>query len=85
MACVINWSAKAKKQLSKIDRQHQGKIIDAVDDLAFFPDVKDVLPLTNHQYGYRMRVGNYRVLFDADSTVKIIEIRQVRKRDERTY
>lgn len=32
-----------------------------------------------------MRVGNYRVLFDADAAVRIIEIQQVRKRDEQTY
>lgn len=32
-----------------------------------------------------MRIGNYRVLFDAEAEVRIIEIQQVKKRDEQTY
>jgi len=82
---AINWSNKAKKQLRKIDRKEQGTIIDAVDELENFPNAKNVIALTKHEYGFRMRVGNYRVLFDADTTVRIIEIQQVRKRDEQTY
>ncbi|WP_269499637.1 type II toxin-antitoxin system RelE family toxin [Castellaniella sp. S9] len=82
---AINWSNKAKKQLRKIDRKEQGTIIGAVDELENFPNAKNVIALTKHEYGFRMRVGNYRVLFDADTTVRIIEIQQVRKRDEQTY
>jgi len=81
----INWSNKAKRQLGKIDRQHQCAIIDAVDALEDFPNAKNVIALTNHEHGYRMRVGNYRVLFDADTAVRIIEVQQVKKRDEHTY
>ena len=39
----------------------------------------------NIAMGYRMRVGRYRVLFDHDDFIKIIEIQEVKKRDERTY
>jgi len=82
---AVNWSNKAKKQLRKIDRKEQGAIIDAVDELENFPHAKNVIALTKHEYGYRMRVGNYRVLFDTDTEVRIIEIQQVKKRDEQTY
>lgn len=82
---AVNWSNRAKKQLRKIDRKEQVTIIDAVDGLENFPNTKNVVPLTKHEYGYRMRVGNYRVLFDADKVVRIIEIQQVKKRDEQTY
>jgi len=82
---AINWSNKAKKQLRKIDQQEQGTIIDAVDELEHFPKTKNVVALTQHTYGYRMRVGGYRVLFDADTKIKIIEIQHVKKRDDQTY
>ena len=82
---AINWSSKAKKQLRKIDLKEQGTIINAVDELENFPNAKNVIALTKHVYGFRMRVGNYRVLFDADTEVRIIEIQQVKKRDEQTY
>ncbi|MFP3335783.1 type II toxin-antitoxin system RelE/ParE family toxin, partial [Pseudomonas sp. SIMBA_064] len=39
----------------------------------------------NHEYGYRLRVGNYRVLFNWDGVIRVVEIEEVRKRDERTY
>jgi len=39
----------------------------------------------NHEYGYRLRVGQYRVLFDWTVEIRIVEIHEVRKRDERTY
>jgi len=82
---TINWSTKAKKQLRKINQQEQGTIIDAVDELAHFPKTRNVVALTRHEYGYRMRIGNYRVLFDADNKIKIIAIQQVKKRDDQTY
>jgi mRNA interferase RelE/StbE len=46
---------------------------------------QNIKALTNHPYGYRLRIGNYRVLFDWDAEIRIIDIQEVRKRDERTY
>lgn len=82
---TIHWAPKAAKQLRKLDRQHQVVIRDGVGALAAMPDCQNVKALTNHQYGYRLRVGNHRVLFDWDSGIRIVEIQEVRKRDERTY
>jgi len=73
------------KQLLKLHTLHQGQIRDAVTQLAAMPDVTGVKSLINHSVGYRLRVGNYRVLFDWDGSVKIVSIQEVRKRDERTY
>ena len=81
----INWTPKAAKQLRKLDAQLQRPIRDAVAELAAMPACQNIKALTNHSYGYRLRVGNYRVLFDWSGEVKIVEIQEVRKRDERTY
>ncbi|WP_288407418.1 type II toxin-antitoxin system RelE/ParE family toxin [uncultured Pseudomonas sp.] len=81
----INWTRKAVKQLGKINKADQAKVFDAVDALAHMPKVQNVKSLTNHQFGYRLRVGRYRVLFDWDGTVKIVNIEEVSKRDEHTY
>lgn len=82
---TINWTRKAVKQLLKLHAPHQLQIRDAVTQLVAMPDVGNVVALTRHEYGYRLRVGNYRVLFDWDGAVKIISIQEVSKRDERTY
>lgn len=81
----INWTRKAVKQLLKLHPPHQLQIRDAVTKLGAMPDVGNVVALARHEYGYRLRVGNYRVLFDWDGAVKIVSIQEVSKRDERTY
>lgn len=82
---AIHWTQKAAKQLRKLDRQHQVPIRDGVNALATMPDCQNVKALTSHQYGYRLRIGSHRVLFDWDGGVQVVEIQEVRKRDERTY
>ncbi|WP_311514606.1 type II toxin-antitoxin system RelE family toxin [Oligella urethralis] len=81
----INWSNRAKKQLRKIDITDSKRISDAVDLLADFENAVNVKRLVNHQYGYRLRVGRYRVLFDVQTQIKIVDVQEVTKRDDRTY
>ena len=82
---TINWTRKAVKQLLKLHSQHQVQIRDAVTELKDMPDVINIKSLNHHEYGYRLRVGNYRVLFDWDGKIKVVSIQEVKKRDERTY
>lgn len=82
---TIQWHQRAAKQLRKLDRQHQLAIRDSVNSLAAMPACQNVKALIGHRYGYRLRVGNYRILFDWDGEIRIIEIQEVRKRDGRTY
>jgi mRNA-degrading endonuclease RelE of RelBE toxin-antitoxin system len=81
----IKWHTKAIRQLRKIDPQHNGAIRAAVNGLAAMPDCSGVKALINHKHGYRLRVGSYRILFDFDGEIRIVEIQEVKKRDERTY
>jgi mRNA-degrading endonuclease RelE of RelBE toxin-antitoxin system len=39
----------------------------------------------NREYDYRLRVGNYRVLFNWDGEIKVDESEEVKKRDECMY
>lgn len=81
----INWSNRAKKQLRKIDITDRKRISDAVDLLADFENAVNVKRLVNHQYGYRLRAGRYRVFFDVQTQIKIVDVQEVTKRDDRTY
>ncbi|WP_354684609.1 type II toxin-antitoxin system RelE/ParE family toxin [Cupriavidus necator] len=81
----IFWTTKAARQVRKLDRPIRIGILDAVEHLAQMPDCQHVKALSNHAYGYRLRVGHYRILFDWDGAIRIVEIQEVRKRDERTY
>jgi len=81
----IQWTRKAVKRLRKIQAADQVRIYDVVQTLAHMPDVLNVKALVQHTYGYRLRVGSYRVLFDWDGHLHITRIQEVKKRDERTY
>jgi mRNA-degrading endonuclease RelE of RelBE toxin-antitoxin system len=83
----INWKPKASKQLMKLDQHARIAIRDAVGEkLSVFPACSGVRALANHDYGYRLRVGDYRVLFDFEGGAAcIVSIEEVRKRDEHTY
>ena len=83
---AINWQPKALRQLRKIDA-HAGKQIRAAvsSELLDLSKARNVKALVNHAYGYRLRVGNYRVFFDFEGAVCIVSIEEVKKRDERTY
>lgn len=83
----IIWHNRARKQIKKIPAQYRESIFDHIDKLAVFPECEslDIKYLQNHKYGYRMRVGRYRVFFDDKEEIQVIAIQEVRKRDDRTY
>jgi mRNA-degrading endonuclease RelE of RelBE toxin-antitoxin system len=82
---TIHWTPKAVRQLRKLDKRMQQPVVQAVETLQRMPDCGNVKALSGHAFGYRLRVGNYRILLDWDGGVRIVEIQEVRKRDERTY
>lgn len=82
----IGWTPKAVKQLRKLPSRVQVMIRDAVGQkLVTFPACSGIVALTNHAHGYRLRVDNYRVIFEFDGEIKLVRIEEVRKRDEHTY
>ncbi len=64
----IHYSKQAVKFLSKQDRVTQKRIITAINKLPN-GDVKKLQGRT----GYRLRVGNVRIIFDLEGNVLFIE------------
>jgi len=73
--------------MKRVPRDYRTKILESVVKLITFPNCEslDIKSLSNHNYGFRLRVARYRVLFDNLETLKIIEIQEVKKRDKHTY
>ena len=83
---AIAWQSKALRQLRKLPQQANIDIRAAVStELVDLKQARNVTALVNHEFSYRLRVGNYRVFFDFDGAVRIVTIEEVRKRNERTY
>lgn len=85
---------KFRRFLSGLPVDLQDKIMEAIEALADAPypcGQKNFLKLTPpvgiYQYvaQYRLRIGDYRVLYDVDNKRKVVWILALRRRDERTY
>jgi mRNA interferase RelE/StbE len=62
----------AIKDLKKILPRQKQKIHLKILGLKKFPNVNNIKKLTNFEPAYRLRVGNYRILFDVfDNYVEI--------------
>ena len=83
---IINWKPKALKQLEKVkETAMRQRIYTEVQALSNFPECPGVKKLVNHDYSYRLRVGDFRVFFEFNGNIHIISIEEVKKRNERTY
>ncbi len=60
----INIRKSAIKDLKKIDKKNKKRIYTKILELKHFPKVTNIKKLTNFEPAYRLRVGNYRILFD---------------------
>ncbi len=62
----------AIKDLKSINEPFKNKIHNKISELRNFPDVANIKRLTNFEPAYRLRVGNYRILFDVINDMIII-------------
>ncbi len=76
----INLRKSAVKDLKKIDHKDKEMIHAKIVELSNFPDVSNIKKLTNFEPAYRLRAGDYRILFDVSEDA--IEIGRVLHRKE---
>jgi mRNA interferase RelE/StbE len=80
------FSSKARKAFLDLPKEQAKRIKEAIEALVEEPRSPGTIKLENAPVArYRRRVGNWRILFDINDEDKVIEILDVRKRDERTY
>ncbi|MGB7208256.1 MAG: type II toxin-antitoxin system RelE/ParE family toxin [Pyrinomonadaceae bacterium] len=59
----LRFASRSLKDLRQLDKQLSKRIVDRIEIMA--EDLKgDVKKLTDHSPQYRLRIGDYRVLFD---------------------
>ncbi|MCI5220022.1 MAG: type II toxin-antitoxin system RelE/ParE family toxin [Candidatus Electrothrix sp. LOE2] len=68
----VNIRKSAIKDLKKINQNDRQKIHSKILSLSGFPNISNVKKLTNFEPAYRLRAGNYRILFDvSEDSVEI--------------
>jgi mRNA interferase RelE/StbE len=78
----LQWRSSTKKDLRKIPRQAVSRIVAEVQKLAEEPLPHGSEKLTGSERTYRIRVGDYRVVYELLRDAKIVEIQRVRHRKD---
>ena len=76
----IEWRGSALKELRKLPKQMIPRIVSAVALLSEVPHPEGVRKLTGSEHTDRIRVGDYRVIYDVIKERLIIEVIRVRHR-----
>ena len=78
----IEWKRSAIKELEKLPRPMISKIVSAVGNLSSNPHPSGVRKLVGSEDSYRIRVGDYRVLYNIIENRLFIEIVRVGHRKD---
>lgn len=78
----IEWKNSALKELKRIDRTIIQKIIDTIQSLATDPRPSGVRKLRGSELSYRIRVADYRIIYEVIDDMLLILIIRVRHRKD---
>jgi len=79
----IFWRNSAKKELRNLPKDFISKIINSVSELSVNPFPAGVKKLKgNDDNEFRIRIGNYRVIYTVQNDVLIIEVIKVGHRKD---
>lgn len=73
---------KAQKEFLKLSPPHDSSVKKGIDGLENDPRPQGVKKLTGTKDGYRVRIGDFRILFTIDDSKKIVTVYQIRHRRE---
>ncbi|MBC2716535.1 MAG: type II toxin-antitoxin system RelE/ParE family toxin [Desulfobacteraceae bacterium] len=79
----IFYAKSVAKDIKRVDGNTLHKIKKNIEGLKNFPDISNIKKLSAHPLAdFRLRVGEYRILFDVDWNEKIIFILKIGHRKD---
>ena len=73
----IHWRRSTKKDLKGISRNEISKIIKAVESLSDEPRPMGSKKLSGGESTYRIRIGSYRVIYEINDKIVLVEVVKV--------
>lgn len=77
----IEIARPAQKQVAALDGSVRSRVIDAIRDLAADPHPPGSIKMTGRE-AWRIRVGNYRVIYEIHDAVLLVNVVEVGHRRE---
>ena len=85
MAYQIQIEKSALNQLSKIEKPAREKIRAAINGLADNPRPHGYKKLVDEGGLYRIKAGDYRIIYEFQDKILLVSVLRIAKRNERTY
>ena len=82
MAYRVEVKRSAEKDLATLPKRDQRRIISAAEDLADNPHPEGVRKLTTIEDAYRLRAGNYRIIYQIAENVLTVFVVRIRHRKD---
>ena len=73
---------EAKRELSRLLRHILKSVLEGIHALADSPHPAGCTKLRGYESLYRIRIGDWRVVYEADSTTRIVTVLRVASRGE---
>ena len=78
----IQWKHSAERDLRNLDRQQISRVVEAIESLVGSPFPSQCRKLRGAEHLYRIRVGDYRVVYQVETEARTVIIYYVRHRKE---
>ena len=78
----IQWRNSTKKDIRNLPCQEVPRIIAAAVELSNNPMPNGSQKLAGSERSYRIRVGDYRIVYEVFTDLKIVEIQRIRHRKD---
>lgn len=78
----IRWRTSTKKDLRRLPQTEVARILAAVETLVQEPVPSGSQKLAGSEHTYRIRIGDYRVVYEILREAKVVEIQRVRHRKD---
>ena len=82
MAFRIEWKKSTRKDLRKLPASATERIVEVVELLSQNPFPHGVEKLSGSEHAYRIRLGDYRIVYEVVAESKLVEIQRVRHRKD---
>lgn len=81
----IQWKSSAEKELRRVDRKQIPRVVEKVETLRENPFPAGYCKLEGSKSVYRLRVGDYRVVYEVSIKERQVIIYRVRHRKDAYY
>lgn len=78
----VEFTSAAARKVRKLDRPVRARLLDAIESLTTSPRPDGVKKLTSTENAWRIRVGDYRIIYSIEDDVLVVTVVRVAHRRE---